>query len=81
MGRSKSDTATKKQPISFPIFGGTWTFRLIPTLITLALVPVMIGLGWWQLDRLHWKEDLLATIHARMQERAIDVGLSQHCAR
>jgi cytochrome oxidase assembly protein ShyY1 len=33
---------------------------LIPTLIVLAAVALMIGLGVWQLRRAHWKEGLLA---------------------
>jgi cytochrome oxidase assembly protein ShyY1 len=33
---------------------------LIPTIIVLAAVAVMIGLGVWQLQRAKWKEDLLA---------------------
>lgn len=33
---------------------------LIPTLIVLAAVAVMIRLGFWQIDRMHQKEALLA---------------------
>lgn len=33
---------------------------LVPTLLVLAAVAVMIRLGFWQLDRLHQKEALLA---------------------
>jgi cytochrome oxidase assembly protein ShyY1 len=33
---------------------------LIPTLIVAAAVAVMIGLGFWQLQRAKWKEGLLA---------------------
>ena len=33
---------------------------LIPTLIVLAAVAVMIGLGVWQLQRAHWKDSLIA---------------------
>src|SRR6185312_10615619 len=64
------------KPITFPIFGGTFTFRLIPTLITLVMLVMLIGLGVWQVQRLHWKEDLIAEIHERMQEPPIYVGLS-----
>ena len=32
---------------------------LIPTIIVVAAVAVMIGLGVWQLQRATWKEDLL----------------------
>ena len=33
---------------------------IVPTLLVLAAVAVMIRLGFWQLDRLHQKEALLA---------------------
>jgi surfeit locus 1 family protein len=34
--------------------------RLVPTLITIAIVLTCIGLGVWQLERLHWKQGLIA---------------------
>ncbi len=34
-------------------------------LLGLAAFAVLIGLGTWQVQRLHWKEGLLATIEAR----------------
>lgn len=61
---------------SFSVFGGTWTLRLWPTLITLVMMAIMAGLGCWQIQRLHWKEGLIADMRARMQERPVDVGLS-----
>ena len=33
---------------------------LLPTLIVAAAVAVMIGLGFWQIERAQWKEALLA---------------------
>ena len=33
---------------------------IIPTIIVLAAVATMIGLGVWQLQRAKWKEGLLA---------------------
>ncbi|MBL70179.1 MAG: hypothetical protein CML95_01340 [Rhodobiaceae bacterium] len=36
-----------------------------PSLLTLAMLTVLLGLGAWQVERLVWKEDLLA----RMAER------------
>jgi surfeit locus 1 family protein len=33
---------------------------VIPTIVVIAAVAVMIGLGIWQLHRAHWKEALLA---------------------
>jgi surfeit locus 1 family protein len=37
-----------------------------PTLITLLALPVLIGLSLWQLERLEWKEGLLAKIDERL---------------
>lgn len=39
---------------------------LWPTLMTLAALPVLIGLGVWQLERLEWKEALLTRIETRL---------------
>lgn len=33
---------------------------LVPTLIVAAAIAVMIGLGVWQIERLHWKQGMLA---------------------
>lgn len=40
--------------------------RLIPTLASLLALIILVGLGTWQLQRLHWKTDLLARIEAGM---------------
>lgn len=50
MGRSLAGTA------------GTRGFRpqLWPTLFTLPVVLLCLGLGWWQIQRLYWKEGLIA---------------------
>jgi len=34
--------------------------RLVPTLFTVPGVLILIGLGIWQVQRLHWKEGLIA---------------------
>lgn len=39
--------------------------RLWPTLITLAMLAVLVGLGTWQFQRLEWKEALIAELAAR----------------
>ncbi len=39
---------------------------IFPLLLTLAGCAVLLWLGFWQLDRLAWKEDVLADIDARM---------------
>ncbi|MFI4987299.1 MAG: SURF1 family protein [Alphaproteobacteria bacterium] len=38
---------------------------LWPTLFTIPALILLIGLGSWQVERLHWKEDLIATRTAR----------------
>lgn len=37
-----------------------------PTLATLVALAILIGLGLWQIERLHWKLDLIANITHRM---------------
>jgi surfeit locus 1 family protein len=39
---------------------------LWPTLLTVLALPILIGLGTWQVERLQWKEELLAKIEARI---------------
>ena len=46
---------------------------LWPTLATLALLPVMIGLGMWQLDRAGQKLRLQAEYDRRQQEPAVQL--------
>lgn len=36
--------------------------RLFPVLAALPVLAVLLGLGTWQVQRLHWKTELLATI-------------------
>jgi len=40
--------------------------RLWPTLATLAALLVLVGLGTWQVERLRWKEALIAERDARL---------------
>ena len=39
-----------------------------PTVFTAVLVPIMIGLGLWQFQRLDWKTDLIQRMKTRMVE-------------
>jgi surfeit locus 1 family protein len=39
---------------------GGFRLGLVPTLITVPLVLLCLGLGAWQVQRLHWKEGLIA---------------------
>jgi surfeit locus 1 family protein len=36
-----------------------------PTLFTVPALILLLGLGTWQVERLHWKEGLIATRHSR----------------
>jgi len=38
---------------------------IVPGLLTLALLPILVGLGNWQWHRKAWKEDLIAKIESR----------------
>jgi surfeit locus 1 family protein len=51
---------------------GPYEFRpaLWPSLATLLLLPLLIGLGKWQLDRAAWKQELIDTHAARIAEPA-----------
>src|ERR1700752_1122698 len=44
--------------------GGVSAFRRLlgPTLMTLAMLAILVGLGTWQIYRLHWKEGILSQI-------------------
>lgn len=48
--------------------GGSAGLRslLVPALFTLAGILILVGLGVWQLERLAWKEGLIATVAARV---------------
>lgn len=46
---------------------------LWPTLVTLLGLIILGGLGTWQVERLYWKRDLMATIAARMAEPATEI--------
>ncbi len=42
-----------------------------PTLFTLLALPVLIGLSLWQVERLEWKEGILAKIAERMDAEPV----------
>lgn len=47
---------------------------LVPVaLCALVILAVLVGLGLWQLDRLGWKEDLIAKVHARVDQPAMSL--------
>ena len=47
---------------------------LWPTLITLLLLPVLVGLGLWQLERAAWKQGLVDAHEASTQLAPVDLG-------
>jgi surfeit locus 1 family protein len=48
---------------------------IITTILVLSVFAILVGLGTWQMERLHWKEGLLADIAAR--RAAAPVALSE----
>jgi len=51
--------------------GRTFRPRLWPTVATLLALAVLVGLGTWQLQRLAWKEDLIARAQAQLAAPAV----------
>jgi surfeit locus 1 family protein len=47
---------------------------LLLTVLSAAALAVLIGLGVWQLQRLQWKEGLIAEIEARTKAEPISLG-------
>ncbi|WP_159713945.1 SURF1 family protein [Geminicoccus flavidas] len=45
--------------------------RLLPTLAVLPALVLLLGLGTWQVQRMHWKTDLIATIEARTSSEPV----------
>jgi len=52
--------------------------RILATLIALPIIAALIGLGSWQVQRLAWKADLIATMGERLQEApmSLDTALA-----
>lgn len=47
---------------------------LVPTVMTLAALPLLVGLGLWQLERRAWKEGLIVKIAARAKAAPISLA-------
>lgn len=45
-----------------------WRVLVWPGVFTLIALIVLCGLGYWQLSRLAWKEDLIARVTARIEQ-------------
>jgi surfeit locus 1 family protein len=50
--------------------------RLWPSIVASIMIAIMVSLGTWQVHRLAWKTDLLATIAARMNGEPIPLPAS-----
>ena len=44
-----------------------------PTLAVVAVLPMLLALGTWQVQRLHWKTELITTLAARQAEAVVDL--------
>lgn len=44
---------------------------VVPTLMTLLMLPVLVGLGTWQWHRKVWKEDLIAKLDTRAKAEPV----------
>ncbi|MFN3507221.1 MAG: SURF1 family protein, partial [Allorhizobium sp.] len=51
----------------------SWRFWAAMVLVPTALV-ILLSLGTWQVNRLHWKESLLADIQERSTAAPVDVA-------
>ena len=58
---------------SLSVPGGSFTLRLWPTCLSLLMILILLGLGTWQVKRLVWKEQLVATIAERSKAQPQDV--------
>ena len=71
-------------PVTLAVATRRWQFRpaLWPTLATLALVPVLLWLGWWQLGRAEFKDAQYARVQAENARPPVelDAGLREAAA-
>lgn len=44
---------------------------LAPALATIVAFAILVGLGLWQVQRLHWKEALIAQVDSRLKETPV----------
>lgn len=51
------------------------------TAFTLAALAMLLGLGFWQLSRMQWKQDLIAQIEARTTGAPISLKAAEAVAR
>ena len=60
--------SVKSKTLELNLFGFTFAPKLVPTLLTLIVFPVLISLGLWQLDRAE-------------EKRVIDQGVNDAIAK
>ena len=48
-----------------------WRGLLVPGILALAGIAILIGLGLWQLQRLQWKEALIARVESRIHAEPV----------
>lgn len=51
----------------------TFRPRFWPTVTTVAMLVVLLGLGTWQVQRYSWKSDLIAKLQSRSESAAIEL--------
>ncbi len=44
--------------------------KIIVTIMSISMIAIMLRLGFWQVERLEWKENLLAKIESQMNGKA-----------
>ena len=49
-------------------------FAVLPTLILVLALPLLIGLGFWQLSRHHWKDAMLAEYRRNIDAPLAELG-------
>jgi len=52
----------------------------VPTVMVLLAVALMAGLGYWQLQRKVWKENLIAAMHERLAAPPVDLPPAEQWA-
>lgn len=53
---------------------------LVPSIFAIAAFSILIGLGYWQIERKAWKEALIATLDTRLSAPAIPLPPLQNWA-
>lgn len=63
-----------KRSITFRFNHGKFTLLPVPSVIFLVMLVALLGLGTWQVKRLHWKENLIALVNQRINAAPLDVA-------